>query len=48
MGICIEVKGFYDATSLKTKFTHTDNDGRHYRIGPVGDYSEQSTAALLF
>ena len=34
----------YSEKYIKTKFTHTDKDGRLYRIDAIGDYSEKSIA----
>ena len=34
----------YSEKYIKTKFTHTDKDGRLYRIDSIGDYSEKSIA----
>ena len=34
----------YSEKYIKTKFTHTDDDGRVYRIDAIGDYSEKSIA----
>ena len=34
----------YSEKYIKTKFTHTDEDGRLYRIDAIGDYSEKSIA----
>ena len=36
----------YSENYIKTKFTHTDKDGRLYRIDAIGDYSERSIAAF--
>lgn len=36
----------YSEKYIKTKFTHTDKDGRLYRIDAIGDYSEKSIAAF--
>ena len=36
----------YSEKYIKTKFTHTDKDGRLYRIDTIGDYSEKSIAAF--
>ncbi len=34
----------YSEKYIKTKFTHTDDGGRVYRIDAIGDYSEKSIA----
>ena len=34
----------YSEKYIKTKFTHTDKDGRLYSIDTIGDYSEKSIA----
>jgi hypothetical protein len=36
----------YSEKYIKSKFTHTDDDGRVYRIDTIGDYSEKSIAAF--
>ena len=36
----------YSSEYIKTKFTNTDADGRLFRVGDIGDYSEKSIEAF--